>query len=73
MDDLACHDGPRGCCGSGTYLLDSRDHKTEWGASGSTFEVILTLAEDQLSNATWAALGVLATRLATKLKAKRAE
>jgi hypothetical protein len=69
--ELAAIDSSGGCCGSGTYALDSRESKTEWGASGGFFEAILTLAQDQLSNATWAALGALATHLTARLKKQR--
>lgn len=71
--DLAAVGSSGGCCGSGTYLLDSRERTTEWGASASVFEIVLTLAQDQLSNATWAALGALSAKLAGRLRRRRVE
>jgi hypothetical protein len=71
--DLAAVGSSGGCCGRGTYLLDSRERTTEWGASASVFEVVLTLAQDQLSNATWAALGALSAKLAGRLRKRRVE
>ncbi len=50
--------------GSASFLLDARDRRTEWGASAAVFEVVLTVAQDQLSNATWLAIGALAHRMA---------
>lgn len=71
--DLAAVGSSGGCCGRGTYLLDTRERTTEWGASASVFEIVLTLAQDQLSNATWAALGALSAKLAGRLRRKRLE
>lgn len=67
VEDLAAAEGG-GCCGRGAYFLETRDRKTEWGASGASFEILLTLAENMLSDATWAGLGVLAMHLRSKLK-----
>jgi hypothetical protein len=71
--DLAAVDSSGGCCGGGTYLLDSRERTTEWGASASVLEVVLTVAEGQLTEATWAALTVLSMKLADRLKKRRVE
>ncbi len=54
----------------GDYFLDTRDSKTEWGASVAVFEAVLTLSESLLTEAMSAAVGALAHRLATRMKAK---
>lgn len=66
--ELATAEGDGGCCGAGTYLLDRRDHWTEWVASSSTLGVVLTLAQDQASNAVWAVFGALTNTLAARLR-----
>ena len=66
--ELADVDAQGGCCGGGLFLLEVRDQKTQWGASAAVVDVLLTLAQDQLSNLTWAALGALAHRMATRRK-----
>lgn len=43
--NLAAADAANSCCGRGNYFLDTRDKKTEWGASGALFEAFLTLSE----------------------------
>ncbi len=69
--ELAAADAANSCCGRGNYALDTRDRKTEWGASGAAFEAVLTLSENLLSEATWVALGALAHNLHTRLKQRQ--
>jgi len=61
-----------GLSGDVLFDLDARDRRTEWGASGAVYEVVLTLSENLLSDAMWLVLGALGDRLATRLKEKRA-
>lgn len=68
--DLAAADAANSCCGRGNYMLDTRESKTEWGASGAAVEVILTLSENLLTEATSAAVGAIAVHLAARMKAR---
>jgi hypothetical protein len=69
---LASVDGEGGRGEGGVYLLDVHEHTTEWGSSGAAIEIVLTLAQDQASNAVWAVLTGLGMTLSTRLKQKRA-
>jgi hypothetical protein len=66
--NLAAADAANSCCGRGNYFLDTRDKKTEWGASGALFEALLTLSENLMSEATWVALGALGRELGERLR-----
>ncbi len=71
--NLAAADAANSCCGRGNYFLDTRDKKTEWGASGAVFEAVLTLSENLLAEATWVALGALGRDLGERLRRKNPE
>lgn len=69
---LASVDSEGGSGEGGVFLLDVHEHTTEWGSSGAAIEIVLTLAQDQASNAVWAVLTGLGLTLSTRLKQKRA-
>lgn len=71
--NLAAANGANSCCGRGNYFLDTKDKKTEWGASSAVFEAVLTLSENLMAEATWVALGALGQKLATRLKQQNPE
>lgn len=71
--ELAAADAENSCCGTGNYMLTATDRKTEWGASGAAYEVVLTLSDNLLSDATWVALGAVGQRLAARLKKEHGE
>ncbi len=66
--NLASADAANSCCGRGNYFLDTRDRKTEWGASSAVFEAVLTLSENLMAEATWLALGALGRELGERLR-----
>jgi hypothetical protein len=53
------------------FTLDVRERRTEWGASSAVVDVVLTLMQDQASNALWVAVGVIGHHLARLLKNAR--
>lgn len=68
--ELASASAEASCCGRGNYALDIYDRKTEWGASSAAIDLILTLSQDLMSEATWLALYEVGRRAAARLRAK---
>lgn len=67
MRELAASDHG-GCCGAGAYEMRSLSVDFEWGASASSFELVTTLRDSLMNEATWALLCALAGRLSLKLE-----
>ena len=56
--EFAAASADESCCGRGNYELDAKESKTEWGAGSAAVELVLTLSQDLLSEATWFALAL---------------
>jgi len=54
------------CCGRGNYAMDTTSRRTEWGATGAIFAVVVAVSVNILSNALWEKFKEIAGRASAR-------
>lgn len=70
LAELAAAD-QHSCCGHGNYTLDSRAQRTEWGASGAVYEIVMAVSTGILSTALWEAFKAIANKASERAAVNR--